>query len=191
MALALLGDASAADALGSFLDEVPEDRKQEVFSHIYFLTGRNYDISETTPAARLSEAIEQYKAWLETEGTNWEPLRRAILRRRAEGIPQVDLPVGTLRGALKATKQFEDFDRRWAGRKYLQELGSSAAPELRQIVEDPLEDLDVRRAAMEWYSAADPKAAQKILKDLAKKDENKVIRSQAERLLGEIDDYLD
>ncbi len=189
VSLGLMDNGKGLNELARIADSNDELSLAKLFEAVYFLTGRNYDVTENTSIARRREVVEEFKDWVYFEGNDYTPTRASILRRRVDGKPDYELPKTTLRGALRATKEFADYDGRYFARHYLRNLGAAATPEYEQISLDPLEDNDIRRAAMEWYAAADPKEAKKVMKKL-KKDENESIRLQAEKLIEEIEKVL-
>ena len=191
VALGLLGDSRGLLPLIAAVRDPEDPGLASVFAAIFYLTGRNYDITEVTPVARRREAVDQFREWYEADGRDLQPARSEILRRRERGIEVPPLPVEDLRGALRATRDMDNYDRRYAGRERLRQLGPGAAPQLRQIAVDPLEDLDIRRAAMTYYAGADSAQARKDMKSLAKKDENPIIREHAESLIADIDQALE
>ncbi|MCB2155029.1 hypothetical protein KQI84_09085 [bacterium] len=191
VSLGLLGDSRGLLPLVVATRNPEDPALAMVFAHVYYLTGRNYDITSVSPIARRREAVEQLRQWYEAEGTKFVPVRAEILRRRDRGLERTDLPLETLRGALRATRDSQNYDRRYAGRERLRNLGPGMAPQLREISMDPLEDLDIRRAAMTYYAGADPERARKDMKYLAKKDENSIIRGQAESLMEDIERALE
>ena len=54
-----------------------------------------------------------------------------------------------------------------------------------------MEDIDIRVAAMEWYAAASPKEAKRVMKKISKHDENQEVRERADALLEDIDEMID
>ncbi len=187
VALGLVGSPDGVRYLAEYITREDADLLREAFAAIYFLTGRNYDISENTSLPRQREAIRQFQEWAAVNAGSFEPARRSILRRREEGVIRTELPVTSLRGALQAVRQFRDYDRRWSARQYLSQRGPSLATELKTIAEDPLEDIDIRASAMEWYAAAAPRDARKVMKRIERNTESETLRAQAKRLRRDID----
>ena len=119
----------------------------------------------------------------------WHPtviMRSDVLRRRAEGYRVPPPPLETLRGALKASRDPRSYDARYAARLRLRTLVPGSVDEVRAIVEDETEDIDIRWAAMEWFAASEPREARKVLDRIAKRDEVPSLRERAEFLIGEI-----
>lgn len=189
VALGMLGDASGLAALKPYLEDASSESLQLAFGSVFYLTGRNYAVTANSSIARRREAIAQYQAWAASNAATFVPERADVLRRRAGGIAPEELPSTSLRGALRGSRMFGNFDVRWSARQYLQKLGPGSAPDLKVIAEDPMEDLDIRRAAMEWFAAADPRDARRTMKALAD-DENEEIRVAALRLRRDIDETI-
>jgi hypothetical protein len=184
--LALLGDPKSLEILLERFSKTDEPRFHLAFEVIFHLTGRNYDVSEFASKSRKEKALQDFREWYSTEGASWVPERDAILRRRENGLILSTPPAGSLRGALRATKNFSDYDARYAGRTFLRNRAKSQVPELQIVSNDPAEELDIRTAAMEWFAATEPDDARSDLKKLQKNDENPEIRQKAQSLLLEI-----
>lgn len=190
IALALLGDPDCVELL---VDEAGDPKAEylgAVYEAIFVVTGRNYGVHEYTSIAKRRELYGDLLDWTHGDGKEFRPQRAEVLRRRLGGIKIPDPPSGTLRGALKDTRTFEEYDTRYAARQFLRKNAPGAAEELRAIAEDAYEDVDIRMAAMEWYAAAEPKEARKLMTELAEEDENAPIRQRAKFLLPEIEKAL-
>lgn len=189
ISLALMGDARGLEKLAEQLPRYRDPEEQaDAFSAIYYITGRNYGVRDVTSIARRREAVEEFREWYERVG-EISGGRDDIFRRRLDGLQFPDPAISSVRGALRASVTFEDFDRRYAARQALRQRAQDSVPELREIATDPLEDLDIRQAAMEWYAAADPRGARREIRRL-RNDDNPRISSAAERLLPEIDEVI-
>ncbi|MEQ8818901.1 MAG: hypothetical protein RLY93_01555 [Sumerlaeia bacterium] len=190
IALGLMNDRRALEELMTVLRSPESDALEYGFQGLFFLTGRNYGVNDQTSIARRRQVVDEAAEWYRSEGQFWVPDRTAILRRRAEGVGDLRPPLTTLRGALKASRRFQDYDLRYAARQRLAGLGPGDVADLRAIVQDPYEDNDVRQSAMQYYAALDPKEAKKDLKRIAKRDENPAVAARAEALLTDIDELL-
>lgn len=186
IALGLLEKPGGIQALQALASGPRSDEMPGVFEAVFFLAGRNYGVTEQTSPARRRQVAKEFQDWVRGEGRNFQPTRAEILRRRSTGIVIPDPPVTSLRGALRGTRQFTDFDRRFAARQRLQEIAPASVPELRTIAIDPLEDLDIRLAAMDWYAATAGRDAVRDLDRLADNDEVTEIRQRAAVLVEEI-----
>lgn len=187
VALGMLGDPRGIGPLVELAGDPASDSIPGVYRAVFELTGRNYGITAVSPISKRRDALRQLETWKVLEGPGFQPSRADIIRRRATGPRTAPLPANSLRGALRATRNLEDYDLRYAGRQYLFSAGPGIAPDLREIALDEDEDLDIRRAAMSWWASADPKAARRAFRQVARDDENEVIRRQAETLIADIE----
>ncbi|MGF1573421.1 MAG: hypothetical protein ACFCU1_10160 [Sumerlaeia bacterium] len=191
VALGLLEDSRALQVLANQMKSAETERLHTAFQAVFFLTGRNYDVSQFSSVGKRREAISQFRTWFAENKSTWQPSREAILRRREAGLVYTVPPLGTIRGALRATKEFGNYDLRYSGRTFLRNKGDAIWEEYQLISLDPLEELDIRVAAMEWYAASSPKNAKKDFKKLEDNDENPEIRDKARSLLDDIEKLLD
>lgn len=186
IALALKGDerglARIAEQLPRYGDP---DEQADLFAAIYYITGRNYGVRDVTSVARRREAVEEFRQW-HANNSGISGGRDDIFRRRLNGLQFPDPPIASLRGALRASVTFGDFDKRYAARQTLRQRAQDSVSELKEIATDPLEDLDIRQAAMEWYAASDPRGARRDIRRL-RNDENARIAQVAERLVNDIE----
>lgn len=186
VALGLLEQKDALDILISHFQEPESDLFDEAFQAVFFITGRNYDVSQHASYERKVEVMDKLQNWWKDNKVEFDPYRTDILRRRQAGLVLSSPPLGTVRGALRATKDFDNYDDRYAGRQYLKGRGKSAAAEYQMIANDPLEDLDIRVAAMEWYAASDPDKARKDMQKISDESKDEIIRNKAVSLIAEI-----
>lgn len=191
IALALLGDARSLEQVSQRLQTAQPSRMHTGFQAVFFLTGRNYDVSQFASLAKRQQALAEFQRWFSENKSTWKPERESILRRRETGLVVTTPELGTTRGALRATKEFGNYDKRYTGRTFLKNRGDENWEEYKQISLDPLEELDIRIAAMEWYAASAPKEAKKDFKKLEEKDENPSIRDKARSLLEDIQTLMD
>jgi HEAT repeat protein len=189
IALALMGDAGTLDRLARRAAETTGEEQEVCFGAIFLLTGRNYGVTEETSVARRKQHVADLRAWMQTPEARAEIARRDVLRRRATGAQIPEVPVNTLRGALRATRQFDDYERRYAARQRLRTIAPASTDELRALCLDPLEDNDIRVAAMDWYAASSPEEARRTIRRL-RDDENPPVRQRAHLLLEEINRAL-
>ena len=190
IALALLGDGNGLGALSPLTQDPRSENLPGVFEAIYVVTGRNYGLTRNTAIPRREQLIREHAQWLRGEGAVFEPSRSLVLRRRLVGPLEPELPLEDLRGALRATRDVDNFDRRYAGRERMRSLGKSAAPQLRAIVEDEMEDIDIRRAAMTFYAAAEPSEARRVLRRVERDSVDPLIREVAASLERSIEQEL-
>ncbi len=190
IALALLEDNRGLAPLVGFAGRVTEDSLRGTFATVFVVTGRNYGITESTSIARRRVVQKEFENWAANEGRRQVPSRADVLRRRTIGYIIPPPTTDSVRGLLKASRTFNNYDIRYAARQRLQTIAPSSLDELRTIATDPMEDLDVRWAAMDWYAATNPREARGTIRDIARRDENPSLRQRAELLRDEIEIVL-
>lgn len=191
VALGQMGSNKGLASTVLLASKIESQDSVEAFNTIYYLTGRNYGYTEHTSLARRRELVEQLRTWFDTEGQDVKIYRGEVMRRLFSPLPPDDtLDPGSLRGMLRATRDVRNYDRRYAARQSLQSIAPNRFDDLRAIVEDPMEDLDIRRAAMNWLAATDPKRARKILRR-QENDENPIIAEIALRMEEDIERALE
>lgn len=189
VSLGLMGSNEGLPSLVLLATQVESPDSPVAFRTIYTLTGRNYNVSENTSRARHRERVVQLKEWFESGGKDQPVYRLDVLRRMNTPPAPEPLDPASLRGALRASRDITSYDRRWTARNTLREITPNRFEELETIARDPLEDLDIRRAAMSWLAAVDPKEARKTIRRLAD-DENPIIAETSEVLDREIREAL-
>lgn len=190
VALALMGDTRGIALLPSLTRDFESGILPGVYESIFHITGRNYGVTRYTALPRRQQHHEDFQQWLARERDRFDPRRSDILRRRAIGLVIPDPPIGELRGALRASRDGRDYERRYTGRQRLRSLGPGIAPQLREIAEDEMEDVDIRRAAMAWYAASDPREARSVIRGIRRRTSDPMIREVAERLEDDIEEQL-
>lgn len=190
ISLGQMGMNDGIPAVVLLASDPASDDSVAAFETVYILTGRNYGYSIYTPMARRRELIAQLKQWLEQGGAS-EPIGRLDVMRRMQNPPRSEAPLDTasLRGLLRASVDIGDYDKRYAARETLTASAPQRFDELKLIVQDTREDLDIRRAAMQWLSISNPKKAKSII-DRQRKDENEVIAAFAVSLEKDIEDAI-
>lgn len=189
VALGMMGSNEGLPSLVLLASRVESPDSPVAFRTIFTLTGRNYSVSENTSRARHRERAAQLLAWFEAGGKDHPVYRLDVMRRMNSAPTDEPLDPASLRGALRASRDITNYDRRWAARNTLREIAPYRFEELDVIARDPLEDLDIRRAAMNWLSATDPRKARRTIRRLAT-DENPIIAETAEVLDREIREAL-
>lgn len=186
IALALMDDPSGLAPVADLAARAPVEIIEGVYGAVYIVTGRNYGVTPYTSPARRRQLAKELAEWTAVNGASLPLGRRDILRRRAEGYRVPAPPIETLRGALKASRDSRSYDARYAARLRLRTLVPGSLAEVRTIVEDEVEDTDIRWAAMEWFAASQPREARKVLDRIADRDEVPELRERARFLLDEI-----
>ncbi len=90
---------------------------------------------------------------------------------------------------LKVAARYFDFHNRIKSvevRATLKQQGMALNPEYERIAQDPMEDLDVRMEAMNWYYEANREKSAALFNRL-RKDENPEIVDKAHALIDQIE----
>ncbi len=186
-ALALLGDRRGLEPLVALTRRISQASLRPTFATIFFITGRNYGATENTSVARREQLVGEFAQWVRGEGATFVPSRADVLRRRSIGYVIPPPPMDSLRGMLKGSRSFDNYDTRYAARQQLQRIAQSASAELEEIATNPMEDIDIRWAAMDWLSASDPRGARSVIRNIARRDDNPTLRDRAAVLQDEIE----
>lgn len=189
-ALALLGRRDGLDAVVRLASNPADPDSVPAFQTVYTVTGRNYGYTTNTSLARRRELIAQLRDWHQREGSTVEIFRMDVMRRLQNPPRPAPLDPGSLRALLRNSRDLSDFDARIAARTKLGQVAAERFDDLETIARDPMEDLDIRRAAMTWMSVADPRAARSTINRL-RDDENPLIAELAVSLREDIRDMLD
>ncbi|MEO8377252.1 MAG: hypothetical protein ABI579_06245 [Candidatus Sumerlaeota bacterium] len=191
IALGMMGRNDGLPGVVLLASDVNSEDSAAAFDTIYILTGRNYGYTVNTPLAKRRQLLSQMKEWFEKEGSS-VPINRADVLRRINNPPKTfsDPSDGSLRGLLRRSMDFSDYDGRYAARDVLTKQSKNEFDELKAIVQDDQEELDVRRGAMQWLTIANPKKARSIIRG-QQKDENKIIADLARSLENDIDQASD
>lgn len=190
IALGEMGRSDGIPKLFALASNLESDESVPAFAAFYQLTGRNYGYSMNTPRARRRQLVAELSNWLQDH--DWKPpIYRADVLRRLNSQPVVNTVDPTsLRGLLRSTMDISDYDKRYAARETLKNGASQQFEQLKSIVQDPMEELDIRRAAMQWLAIADAKKAKPIIRRQLK-DENPLVAQMAASLGKDIDEALD
>ncbi|MBI1290064.1 hypothetical protein GC173_02305 [bacterium] len=193
-ALSLMGLTSGIPPLVALASNPDSTDSVAAFSSIYAIAGRNYGYTANTPLARRRELIAELRAWAETPEASLAPQRADVIRRLNNPPQPVVVDPTSLRGILRASMDLgkltsEDYDRRYEARRVLQETGKERFDELREIAQNPYEELDIRSTAMRWLAVSDPRKARSIIRAL-KKDENPAIAESARVIDQDLPEYI-
>jgi len=189
IALGQMGRNDGIPAVAILASDPESGDSVAAFDALFHLTGRNYGYTDFTALGRRGEIVALMKQWLETEGKDFPVNRMDVKRRLASGVPLLPVDPESLRGLLRASADAASYDNRWTAREQLRATSKGSFDELKAIVEDTREDLDIRRAAMSWLAAADPKEAISILRR-QEKDRNPQISAFALSLKADIKDAI-
>lgn len=189
VALGRMGRADGLPAVVLLASDYESDDSAEAFRTVYYLTGRNYGYNEFTSKARRRVLVQQLNEWYEKEGKEVE-VRRVDVQRRTQAPPRREAVDPTsLRGALRESMNLQSFEARYEARAVLERIADDRFDELRAIVEDPYEDLDIRRAAMTWLGASDARRARSIVRR-QRNDENTMIAEFARSFEQDLDEAI-
>lgn len=189
LALGQMGSKKGISHLVSLAKDVESPDSVEAFRNIFILTGRNYGVTTNTSLARRREMVKQLGEWYSDNIDSLTIHRADVMRRLSNPPPELPAELGSLRGLLRKSRDLSDFDGRIAANRQLGRTASNSFDELRSITEDEMEDLDIRRAAMQWLASADPRRARSIIRRQTR-DENETIAESARYLLEDIDREL-
>lgn len=185
VALGMMGRGEGLEEMLALARRVESNDCVLAFATVYILTGRNYGVSINTSLARRRALVDELERWYHGGGKE-TPIYRSEVRRRQSAPPQATvLEPNSLRGMLRDTFNVFDYDRRFLARQHLRDQMNSRFDELSAIVADPMEELDVRRAAMQWIVVANPNGSKSVLRR-QRRDENPMIRDAADAMLEEI-----
>ena len=191
IALGLMGNAEGLPSVVLLASDSTSDDSIAAFDTIYILTGRNYGYSVKTPLAKRRQLVAQMKEWFEKEGSSISVYRPDVLRRMNNPPkPFVDPADTSIRGLLRNSVDVTNYDARYYAREKLTRQAKDNFDELKSIVQDVNEELDVRRAAMQWLAIANPKKAKSVIRS-QQDDENKTIAELARSLERDIDQARD
>ncbi len=159
------------------------------FQTIWVLTGRNYGYHQWVSLAKRRKIVEDARVWFEAEGSQ-EPVYRHEINRRLQTPLKWDTTEdGSLRNLLRASRDVNDYDRRYFARERLNSMVQGRFTELRLIAEDEMEDVDIRMAAIQYLSAVDPRKARGIVDDL-EDDENPPVATLSKSLEDDIKEAI-
>lgn len=189
ISLGQMGSKKGLSHLVSMAREVDSPQCVEAFRNIFILTGRNYGVTSNTSLARRRQMLKQLGDWYSDNIDSLTIHRTDVMRRLSNPPPEIPVELDSLRGLLRKSRDLGDFDGRIAATRQLGRVARNSYDELRSITEDEMEELDIRRAAMQWLASADPRRARSIVRRQTR-DENQTIAEAAEYLLKDIDREL-
>lgn len=190
--LGCMGDSSGVDYLISLIGQ--KNRKESAAAAIafYYITGKDFGYTRNSPVRARNALAPQYAQWWNQYRGSFKPDADQVLERRLN--PPSDLPKAprSTRDLLKLAANYFDFNNTYGSsdaREKLRSSGSSLNSEYKRIASDPVEDIDVRMEALNWYFEANRRSAKadplNILNDL-RKDENPEVVDKANTLLQQI-----
>jgi hypothetical protein len=187
-----LGQLGSADGVPYLLDlaaRVDSEDTPEAFRVLFVLTGRNYGVTDNTALARRRTLVAEARTWWTQNAATFRVDRVDVMRRLNAPIAPVEVDGNSLRALLRRSRNVEDFDGRLVANRRLSATAKDHFDDLRAIVEDKHEDIDIRRAAIRWLAVADPSRARRIVRRQFN-DENPAIAETARAVDEDIDSLL-
>jgi hypothetical protein len=130
----------------------------------------------------------KYLQWWQQNGQIFKLDAAAVRERRLAPENARAFPPRSTRDLLKLAANYFDFNNTLGSadaRKQIGAAGKTLNSDFKRIATDPMEDLDVRMEAMNWYFEANRSDPLDILKGL-RKDENPEISDKANTLIEQI-----
>lgn len=189
LSLAMLGDGSGIDYLLSVIAQENRRESAAAAKVFYFMTGQDFGYTENTSARARRARAKMYKDWWKSNRTKFQIDTAAIIARRAQPDTPVVFEPRSTRDLLKLATHYFDFENKLnteEARKKIATAGRSINKDLEKVATDPLEDLDVRMEAVNWYFEINRQDSRTLLKKL-RRDENPEIVDKAKSLMEQID----
>lgn len=186
LSLGQMGSNKGLSHLYRMARNIESDDSAEAFRLIYVLTGRNYGVTPNTSLERRRQIVKDLGEWYLAHGETFQVQRSDVMRRMRNPPMTAPIDSGSMRGLLRKSRDLSDFDGRLAARRQLSRIAPDSFNELRSIAEDPVEDLDIRRAAMFWMASGDPRGSRRTLRRL-RSDENALIAEVARQILNDVE----
>jgi len=186
--LGLLGDASGVDYLVQLINLQNRRESAAAAKAFYFITGQNFGYTENSPVRLRRTLPAKYTQWWSQHRSTFQPDPGAIRKRREEKRSLTIYTARSARDLLKLAADYFDFNNTMgaaSARKQISDAGRSWNAQFQKIATDPLEDLDVRMEAMNWYFEANRSDPLELFKKL-RKDENPEIADKANTLIEQI-----
>lgn len=190
LSLACLGDGSGLEFLVQQIEQ--QNRRESAAAARVFtmITGEDFGYSEYTALRARRPRARQYRDWLKKNSARFVPNRDEVMKRRLEPRNPVPYQPRNTRDLLKLAACYFDLHNALGSRDArvrLKQAGPALNPELERIALDPMEDLDVRMEAMNWYYENNRSGARALMQRL-RRDENTEIEDKANALLEQIEE---
>lgn len=186
--LASLGNAAGIDYLIPLISQQNRRESAAAAKAFYFITGQDFGYTVNTPVRLRKTLPARYAQWWAQNRASFRPDAAAIDRRRSEPPSATVYTARSSRDLLKLAANYFDLNNTLgsaAARQQIADAGKTLNKEFEKIAMDPMEDLDVRMEAMNWYFAANRSDPLEILKKL-RRDENPEVADKAHTLLEQI-----
>jgi hypothetical protein len=189
LSLACLGDPRGADFLVQVILQQNRRESAAAARAFFIVTGKDFGYTENTPVKARRQRAEAYAQWWKANRGSFQANPKAVVERRFEPVLSARFEPRSTRDLLKLSAFYFDFDNKaktFDARERIGRAGKSLNGDLLQIMDDEMEDLDVRMEAMNWYYEFNRADARKALKNL-RGDDNPEIVDKANALLEEIE----
>ncbi len=188
LCLASLGDPTGIDYLVNLINLQNRRESAAAAKAFYYITGKSFGYTEDSPVRARKALAGQYTQWWQQNRGSFRVNPDAVRERRLDPDDQMRYAPRSTRDLLKLAANYFDFNNKLGSaeaRKKIADAGASLNQEFEQIATDPMEDLDVRMEALNWYFAANRSDPLDILRKL-RRDENPEIADKANTLLEQI-----
>jgi len=188
LCLASLGDASGVDNLVSLINLQNRRESAAAAKAFYYITGQDFGYTEDSPIRARKALPARYNEWWNQYRSSFLPDPEIVRERRLNSNQNKTYAPRSTRDLLKLASNYFDFNNTTGSadaRKTIKAAGASFNDEFQRIALDPMEDLDVRAEALNWYFEANRSDPLDILKKL-RRDENPEIVDKANTLLEQI-----
>jgi len=188
LSLACMGDASGMPYLLNLINQKNRRESAAAAKVFYYITGQDFGYTKNTPVRARAALAAKYIQWWQQNGQNFKLDANAVRERRLAPENSRAFPARSTRDLLKLAANYFDFNNTLGSadaRKQIGAAGKTLNSDFKRIATDPMEDLDVRMEAMNWYFEANRSDPLDILKGL-RKDENPEISDKANTLIEQI-----
>lgn len=189
LSMATLGDPAGIDFL---VDVILQENRREsaaAAKAFYMITSQDFGYTENTALRARRTKARKYRDWWAENGKGFQPDPAAIIKRRTATVLPPEFEPRNTRDLLKLATYYTDFENKLGtrdARDRLAQSGKAINGDLQKIAMDPMEDLDVRMEAINWFFQANRTDSESFLKKL-RRDENPEIVDRAESFLQQIE----
>lgn len=190
LSMGCLGDPAGLDFLIEQI-ELLNRRESAAAARVFtMVTGQDFGYTENTALRARRPKARQYREWWKQNRAQFAVNPDEVIKRRLEPKTPLAYQPRTPRDLLKLAACYFDFDNSLGSkdaRKRIKDSGPAMNSELQRLASDPMEDLDVRMEAMNWYYEINRTDARNLMTKL-RRDENSEIVDKAVTLLEQIED---
>lgn len=190
LCLASLGDSSGLDYLIPLINLQNRRESAAAARAFYMITGQDFGFTEDSPVRARKALSVKYAQWWNQNRDTFSVNPAAVIERRLNPKTETIYAARSTRDLLKLASNYFDFNNTLGSadaRTSIKNAGTSLNKEFERIALDPMEDLDVRMEAMNWYFEANRSDPLELLKKL-RRDENPEITDKAHTLIDQIAD---